>query len=155
MLKIERDQYYSEKCSRITAHVLKTVGIFPDKIGYDYMVHLIDLLIEQGKTDLARLYHVVADIYGTSAKSVEASITYLVNAMSRVGIDLMLRTLGLSSLAEMRCRLTTKKTIYLLYDFVREENKKLVEKVVFTANKNQTKNTPFGEKAYLLEVGDS
>lgn len=119
------------------------------------MVHLIDLLIEQGKTDLARLYHVVADMYGTSAKSVEASITYLVNAMSRVGIDLMLRTLGLSSLAEMRCRLTTKKTIYLLYDFVREENKKLVEKVVFTADKNQTQNTPFGEKTYLLEVEDS
>lgn len=132
LLTLERDRYYSESGARITARVLKTAGIFPDKNGYEYLVHLVDLLIRLGKTDLSRLYLAVGNLYHTSAKSIEAAVTYLVHAMSREGLDIILRTLGLNQLAELQCRLTAKETIYLLYDYVRGELKARADMLVTT-----------------------
>lgn len=110
----ERYLFYSEAGAELTASALKQAGLYPNRNGYLYILHAVDLLIKYGKMDLKKLYEKVAFTYGVSAKRIASSVNYIAKSFCADHTDRLFKQMGVLFHRE----LTAKELIFLLYDLV-------------------------------------
>ncbi len=135
----ERYIFYSETGAELTKTALKKAGIYPNRNGYEYIIHAVDLLIKYGKTELNKLYEKVGLMYGVRANRVASSISYTLKTLCGKD-EPVFEEMGVAK----RRELTVKELIFLLYDLVLSKLKKQFDFRGYLLKGSEQESQPLG-----------